>query len=85
MFNEYEVSKARKASIARFVALILVILNAVLSLLGFPVIPTEYGDAISAALVAIVGIYVGIKNNYITKFGKKQAEELAKANALKKK
>lgn len=85
MFNEYEVSKARKASIARFVALVIVILNAVLSLLGFPVIPTEYGDAISAALVAIVGIYAGFKNNYLTKFGKKQAEELAKADALKKK
>ena len=85
MQSDYEVSKARKASIARFVALIIVILNAVLTLLGFSVIPTEYGDAISAALVAIVGIWAGFKNNYLTKFGEKQAKELAKANALKRK
>lgn len=80
----YEVTKAKRASIIRIVALVLVILNAVLSLLGMPVIPTEFSEIISAALIAVVGLYVGFRNNYLTKRGKEQAEVLAQKDLLKK-
>lgn len=80
----YEASTAQKASIARYVALVLVLANAVLSMMGLPVIPTEYGPIISSALVVIVGLYVGFRNNYLTKRGKAQAAALAEKELLKK-
>lgn len=82
--NHYEASKANKASIIRYVGLVLVIVNAVLTMFDMPVIPTEHADIISAALVTIVGLYAGFRNNYLTKRGKSQAEELARQNLLNK-
>lgn len=82
--NTYEASKAQKASIARYVALALVLVNAALTLLGFPVLPEGSGEVISAAAVLFVGLYVGFKNNYLTKHGKAQAEVLARSKMLKK-
>lgn len=84
MNNNYEASKAQKASIIRYTALTLVLINAVLEMFGMPIIPLEYSEVISAALVIIVGLYAGFKNNYLTKFGKTQAEVLAARDQLKK-
>lgn len=78
----YEVPEVQKTSIVRYVALVLVLLNAALTLLGFPVLPEEAADVISAALVLVVGLYVGFKNNYLTKKGRTQAAVL-KAKGLK--
>lgn len=80
----YEASKAQKASIIRYTALILVIVNAILEMFDIPVIPIEKGEIISAALIVVVGLYAGFKNNYLTKRGKKQAEALAAKDLLKK-
>lgn len=83
--NEYKVDKALKMSIARFSFLILVIINAVLEMFNMPIIPIEYSEIISAGLVALVGIWVGFRNNYLTKRGKAQAEVLASRDLLEKK
>jgi SPP1 family holin len=80
----YELSKVRAASIARYVALVIVLVNAVLTMLGFPVLPEGSADVISSALVLVVGLYVGFRNNYLTKHGKAQAEALAAKQLLKK-
>lgn len=80
----YQASKAQKESIFRYTALVLVILNAVLTMLGMPVIPTDFGPIISAGLVAVVGLWVGFKNNYLTARGKAQAATLSKEGLLKK-
>lgn len=84
MNNYYEATKAKKASIVRFTLLILVMVNAVLEMIGYPVIPLESGEIISAALVTIVGLWAGFKNNYLTKRGEAQAEILASRDLLKK-
>lgn len=80
----YEASKAQKASIARYVALVIVLVNAVLTMVGYPVLPEGSGEIISAALVLIVGLYVGFRNNYLTKRGKAQAAALEQNQLLKK-
>lgn len=80
----FDIGNARKLSITRYVALVIVLVNAALNLLGYETIPEDAGDKISAALVIIVGLYVGFKNNYLTKRGKRQAEALAARNLLKK-
>ena len=82
--NYYEANSAQKKSIARYAALIIVLVNTVLTLIGMPVIPVEYADIIAAATVVIVGLWVGFKNNYLTRRGKKQANILADKGLLKK-
>lgn len=84
MNNQYEADKAQRASIVRYAALILVIVNAILTMFNMPIIPAEYADIVASGLIAIVGLYVGFKNNYLTRRGKKQAEELEQVGLLKK-
>lgn len=82
--NEYQASKAKRDSIIRYTGLTLVILNAILTMFDMPIIPEEAADTISAGLLVVVGLYVGFKNNYLTKRGKKQAEVLAARDLLNK-
>lgn len=82
--NNYEANKAQKASIVRYTALVLVIINAVLTMLGMPIVPVEYADIISSGLIVVVGLFVGFRNNYLTARGKQQAKELANKDLLNK-
>jgi SPP1 family holin len=65
-----------KASIARIVTLIIVLINAVLNLLGYQTIPTEFGEHISAVILLAVSLWTAWKNNYLSKKGKAQKEVL---------
>ena len=85
MNNEYEASKAQKASVARYVGLTIVLINAVLEMIGMPIIPLENSEIISAAILVGMGLYAGFKNNYLTRFGKTQATILANHKQLKNK
>lgn len=83
-FNEYEASEAQKASIIRYTALVLVIINAILEMVGFSIIPIAYSEIIASGLIAVVGLWAGFKNNYLTRRGKAQAAELSEGRLLHK-
>lgn len=65
-----------KASIARFVFLIAAVVNAVLNLSGFQTISDEFLNDLVAVISGAIFIYVGWKNNYLAKKGRKQKESL---------
>lgn len=70
-----------KASVARMVALVIVLINAVANLLGFETIPEEAGgEIITAAILLIVGIWTAWKNNYLARKGQEQKKVLEKHN-----
>lgn len=70
-----------KASVARMVALVLVLVNAVANILGYETIPEELGgEIITAAILFVVGIWTAWKNNYLARKGLKQKEVLKKNN-----
>lgn len=79
-----DVDQARKASIIRYVGLIIVLLNTVLTLMGMPILPIESAEVVSAFAVLVVGLYVGFKNNYLTRKGRQQAVVLEQKDLLKK-
>lgn len=72
-----------KASISRFVVLIVAVVNAVLNLLGYQTISDQLVNDIVAVISGFVMIWVGWKNNYLSKRGKKQKEVL-RQNGLTK-
>jgi SPP1 family holin len=65
-----------KASIARVVTLVIVLVNAVLNIAGFETIPTEFGDDLSAVLLMVVSLWTAWKNNYLSRKGRAQKEAL---------
>lgn len=73
-----------KASVARFVGLIIVIANAVLNLIGFETIPSELGEYITSAFLIIVGLMAAWKNNYLSKKGQLQKKALQAQGLIKK-
>ena len=60
-----------KASVGRVVALVIVLINTVLNLVGYQTIPTEFGDRLSA-LILIAVSWTAWKNNYLSKKGKRK-------------
>lgn len=72
-----------KASVGRGVALVIVLINTVLNLVGHQTIPTEFGDRLSALILIAVSLWTAWKNNYLSKKGKRQKEVL-KQNSLTK-
>ena len=80
----HEIDQAKKASIARYIALIIVLINTCLTLLGMPILPAGAAEIVAAFTVLVVGLYVGFKNNYLTRRGKAQAEALSQKDLLKK-
>jgi len=68
--------KVDKASIARYAVLVVAVINAVANLIGYQTIPDETTNDIVAALSAVVFLYTGWKNNYLTSKGKQQKEVL---------
>jgi len=68
--------KADKASIARYVVLVVAVVNALANLVGYQTIPDETTNQIVAALSAVVFLWAGWKNNYLSSKGKQQKEVL---------
>lgn len=57
-----------KAVIARTAAMVIIMLNAVLTLFGVPfVIPAEAADLVAAISVIVFGLYAAIKNDFFKK------------------
>jgi SPP1 family holin len=67
-----------KASITRFALLIVAVINAVLNMLGYQTIPDDLVNDIVAVVSGIYALYMGWKNNYLSKKGRKQKEVLEK-------
>lgn len=63
-------------SYSRFILLIIAVLNSVLNLLGYETINDELANNIVAVVSGFVILYVGWKNNYLSKKGKAQKEVL---------
>ena len=67
-----------KASITRYTVLVIAVINAVLNLLGYQTISDELTNDLVAVISGAVMLYVGWKNNYLSKKGQKQKEVLGK-------
>jgi SPP1 family holin len=67
-----------KASVSRFALLIVAVINAVLNMLGYQTIPDDLVNNIVAVVSGIYALYMGWKNNYLSKKGRKQKEVLEK-------
>jgi SPP1 family holin len=72
-----------KASVTRFALLVVAVLNAVLNMLGFETIPETLVNDIIAVGSGLYILYVGWKNNYLSKKGLLQ-KEILKQNGLTK-
>jgi SPP1 family holin len=67
-----------KASITRFVFLVVAVINALLNLLGYQTISDELANNIVAVISGCIMLWAGWKNNYLSKKGRKQKEVLEK-------
>lgn len=57
-----------KAAIIRVVALLIVLVNTVLTLFGIPfVIPAEFAEQVAAITIVGVGLWAAIKNDFFKK------------------
>ncbi len=68
-----------KASLTRFIVLVVAVINAVLNLLGYSTIPDDFVNDLVAVISGAYMIWVAWKNNYLSKKGRKQKEELERA------
>jgi SPP1 family holin len=73
-----------KASVTRVVALVIVLINAVLNLLGYQTIPVEFGEHISAVLLIAISLWSAWKNNYLSQKGGSQKKALQAQGLYKK-
>jgi SPP1 family holin len=73
-----------KASVGRVVALVIVLVNAVLNLIGYKTIPVEFGEHISAVLLIAISLWSAWKNNYLSKKGGLQKKALQAQGLYKK-
>jgi hypothetical protein len=63
-----------KAFIARIAALVVIIINAVLTLMGVPfVIPAEFADWVASITIVGFSVYAAVKNDFFKK-NKKEAK-----------
>jgi SPP1 family holin len=65
-----------KGSVARYVLLIVAVVNAVLNLVGYQTISDELTNDLVAVVSGAIMLYAGWRNNYISKKGKIQKEVL---------
>lgn len=68
-----------KASIARFLVLIVAVINAVLNLLGYQTISDDLTNDLIAVVSGAVMIWAAWKNNYISRKGQAQKQQLERA------
>jgi SPP1 family holin len=71
-----------KVSITRFALLIVAVINAVLNMLGYQTIPDDLVNDVVAVVSGVYALYMGWKNNYLSKKGRKQKEILEKHGLL---
>jgi SPP1 family holin len=71
-----------KASVTRFALLIVAVINAVLNMIGYQTIPEQLVNDVVAVASGIYTLYMGWKNNYLSKKGRKQKEVLEKHGLL---
>lgn len=67
-----------KASISRYLVLIVAVLNAVLNLVGFQTISDELTNDLVAVVSGAFMLYMAWKNNYLSKKGQAQKNVLDK-------
>jgi SPP1 family holin len=67
-----------KSSVVRYTVLVIAVINAVLNLFGYQTISDELANNIVAVISGFIMLWVGWKNNYLSKKGRKQKEVLEK-------
>lgn len=67
-----------KASVTRYVVLVVAVVNSVLNIFGYQTISDELTNDLVSVLSAAYFLYMAWKNNYLSKKGKKQKEILDK-------
>lgn len=68
-----------KSSMARFIVLVVAVINAVLNLLGYQTISDELVNDIVAVASGAWFLWAAWKNNYLSRKGQKQKEQLERA------
>ncbi|RWR06761.1 phage holin [Siminovitchia fortis] len=68
-----------RSSVARFVVLVVAVINAVLNLVGYQTIPDDFVNDLVAVVSGAWFIWAAWKNNYLSKKGQKQKEQLKRA------
>ncbi|MED3732570.1 MULTISPECIES: phage holin [Geobacillus] len=71
-----------KASVTRFALLIVAVVNAVLNMTGYQTIPDDLVNNVIAVASGLYALYMGWKNNYLSKKGRKQKKVLEKHGLL---
>lgn len=74
-----------KASLSRVIALVIVLINAVLNIVGYQTIPAEFGEQLSALILIVVSLWTAWRNNYLSKKGQRQKEVLTHNGLIKRK
>jgi phage-related protein len=66
-----------KAALVRIIGLVIILVNAILTIMGVHfVIPENFGDVLASVLLVIASLYAAIKNDFFGKlFKKKDAKE----------
>jgi SPP1 family holin len=65
-----------KQSVARYIVLVVAVLNAVLNLFGFQTISDELTNDIVAVVSGVIFLYAAWMNNYLSKRGQAQKQRL---------
>lgn len=65
-----------KASVLRYVVLVIAVLNSFLNLAGYQTIDDNTTNLIVALISSIYALYAGWKNNYLSQKGRAQKEVL---------
>jgi len=68
-----------KASLSRFIVLVVAVINAVLNLVGYQTIPDEFVNDLVAIASGAWFIWAAWKNNYLSQKGQKQKRQLEQA------
>ncbi len=68
-----------KASLRRFIVLVVAVINAVLNLIGYQTIPDEFVNDLVAVASGAWFIWAAWKNNYLSQKGQKQKKQLEQA------
>ncbi|MEH7457715.1 phage holin [Bacillus sp. JJ1127] len=68
------------ASIARYVVLVIAVLNSVLNLVGYQTISDELTNNIVAVVTGVFTLYMAWKNNYLSNKGMQQKDVLENHN-----
>lgn len=69
-----------RASVTRYVLLVVAVFNAVANMIGYNTISSELANDIAAVISGLFILYAGWKNNYLSKKGVKQKEVLEQNN-----